>query len=256
MDSIEIKDLTLYKTRQTFWRLDVAPFQILYISCLFAPDFTSKIVCIILVALLQILCFLFGQWFVDFHCFVASIKVDEIAKATHVKVTPNPNKGKKELCAIVHALDENDTHFTWQKRKFIYSPEKKQFRKLDFPVHLTFGDFLSRKGCDEESSKKAMMKWGPNKFEIPMPTFSELYKEQAVAPFFVFQIFCVLLWCLDEYWYYSLFTLFLLLMFEATVVKSRLRNLTALRNMSLPPRTIQVFRGKRWVKLSTGTLHM
>lgn len=96
--------------------------------------------------------------------------------------------------------------------------------------------------------------WIYFRFEIPLPTFGELYKEQAMAPFFVFQVFCVGLWCLDEYWYYSLLTLALLLVFEGTVVKSRLRNLSVLRQMMVTPSDVRVCRAGKWSTVKSSEL--
>ena len=45
---------------------------------------------------------------------------------------------------------------------------------------------------------------------------------------------------MDDYWYYSLFTLFMLLIFEGTVVKFRMKNLQQLREMLRPPTVIAV----------------
>lgn len=61
------------------------------------------------------------------------------------------------------------------------------------------------------------------------------------------QVFCVGLWCLDEYWYYSLFTLFMLFMFESTMAKSRLRTLTELRRVRVDNQIVMVHRGGKYV---------
>ncbi|KAN0050509.1 hypothetical protein ACTA71_003635 [Dictyostelium dimigraforme] len=234
---------------------------------------------------LHFISYLFNHWSIDYKCFVTMKKVDNIKYATHAKVTPGKHMGIKQLCPISRHLhrppssisssstsNSNNTgtisakHLSekefkdlqysieFQKRKLVYNPDKKQFEKIKFHIPLDSEELLNqvRSYETEEQIELATMKYGLNRFDIPIPTFLALYKEQAMAPFFVFQVFCVLLWCLEEYVFYCLFSLFMLLVFEATVVKSRLSNLNSLRNMSSKPTfPIYVYRLNQWKQINT-----
>ncbi|XP_043724441.1 probable manganese-transporting ATPase PDR2 [Telopea speciosissima] len=255
----------LLKKRHWPWRLDVWPFVILYAVWLLtivpSIDFFDAWIVFGGLVILHILVLLFTAWSVDFRCFVQYGKVKDIHHADACKVTPSKFSGSKEIVPLHFRrssagsaslpLDAEEIYFDFRKQRFIFSKERETFRKLPYPAKETFRYYLKSTGHGSEPKVAiATEKWGRNVFEYPQPTFRKLMKEHCMEPFFVFQVFCVGLWCLDEYWYYSLFTLFMLFLFESTMAKSRLKTLTELRRVTVDAQTLMVYRCGRWVELS------
>ena len=154
---------------------------------------------------------------------------------------------------------KKNVSFLFQKRRFLYNDEKNSFKPLTYAIDSDppplLEDFQKSKGITSASElSRIHQHYGDNTFDIPVPTFTELFREHAVAPFFVFQIFCVGLWMLDEYWYYSLFTLFMLVAFESTVVWQRQRTLNEFRGMTIKPYDTWVYRQKKWQQTQSDKL--
>uniref|UniRef100_A0A7I4D7E7 Cation-transporting ATPase n=1 Tax=Physcomitrium patens TaxID=3218 RepID=A0A7I4D7E7_PHYPA len=271
-----VKQVELYKRRSSMWRLDVWPFLGLYgfwaVGIATRLDSTDAGIVLAGTVVLHILAFLFSVWSVDFRCFSQASKVTDIHQADFCKVIPAKFSGSKEVVPLqLRKLvagekrsggrnygvasnlpaDSEEIGFDFRKQHFIYSKELKKFCKLDYPTKDTFRTYMKNTGYGSEAKALAATeKWGKNMFEFPQPTFQKLMKEHCMEPFFVFQVFCVGLWCLDDYWYYSLFTLFMLVLFESTVVKSRIRTLSELRRVRVDTQILMVHRGGKWVKLS------
>lgn len=258
-----VDSVDLLRRRHWAWRLDAWPFAIIYAVWLstIVPslDFLDAAIVFGGIVAIHILVLLFTVWSVDFKCFVQYNKVDDILLADSCKVRPTKFSGSKEvvplhfrkvLAGSSSSVDKEEIFFDFRKQRFIYSREEETFRKLPYPSKETFGYYLKHTGHGSEAKVvSATEKWGRNVFEYPQPTFQKLMKENCMEPFFIFQVFCVGLWCLDEYWYYSLFTLFMLFMFESTMAKSRLKTLTELRRVRVNTQTLMVHRCGRWVKL-------
>ncbi|XP_037794888.1 manganese-transporting ATPase 13A1-like [Penaeus monodon] len=223
--------------------------------------FEAGLIALAGVGCLQILTCLFCHWSVHVRCLFTCRRENDPRLATVAKVVPTPNNGSPELVKVHKTLISKDAPeksiwFIFQKTKYIWdSEERKQFVGLKFPIDHQLRTYTEWRGYQEDTDLAAAEgRYGKNELQMDVPEFMDLFRERATAPFFVFQVFCVGLWCLDEYWYYSLFTLFMLVIFECTLVQQQLRNMSEIRKMGAKPYMIQVYRNKRWRSIMTDQL--
>lgn len=282
-DSVDelVKSVSCYNPRTLVLHGYIGPFVTLYVMLMYSwiTHYSlqeSQEVWFLSVAaavVVQILMYLFCMWSVDVHCFLAYSKVQYPYNARFVKVTPTENNGSTELVPLRHSLpkkrftegnlvssttSEEETESIWfffQKTKYTYNFKTECFEVLKFPLDNPIKTYQEWKGYQTESEISSVERnYGKNIVEMEIPSAGELMKERATAPFFVFQVFCVGLWCLEEFWYYSLFTLFMLIMFEFVLVQQQLRNMSEIRKMSSKPREMLVYRDKKWRPLSSDQL--
>lgn len=207
---------------------------------------------------LQSLFWLMTKWSVNLSTLFTTTPASEVDIAQLIKVIPITNAGAPEICKLLRdtTRGKETTSFLFQKRRFLWYPEEGKFASLSYALDEepkpAIKTFQKSRGLQSKSEiERIQHHYGDNTFDIPVPTFVELFQEHAVAPFFVFQVFCVGLWMLDEYWYYSLFTLFMLVTFESTVVWQRQRTLNEFRGMSIKPYDIWVFRENKWQEITS-----
>lgn len=222
------------------------------------------------------LSFLATRWSNAIRAFVCYRRADSFKAASSVRVVPVKGRGHGEMVKLdsknAPGASEPTYSFIYQRDTYVYTAEHDVFTLIPYPCDSAppLALFQASKGIFTHAPKNGKVPvvagqlppildvlkatYGANECHIPIPKFVELFAEHAVAPFFIFQMFCVALWCLDEYWYYSLFTAFMLIVFECTVVFQRVRTLTEFRTMSITPYPVQTFRDGKWAEVTSSEL--
>lgn len=171
---------------------------------------------------------------------------------THARIVPF--KGSQALIPLEYYPTLGMT-FEYHRRRFVYLPEEQVWSKIRCRTDITIEKLAAYSGFGSQNRVIAgQVKYGPNMFSVRQPQFLDLFKKQILNPFSVFQIFCVLLWAIDDYLVYSFFSLFMVLVFEATVVFQRLKSMNALRGMGNPSRIVYVYRTGSWLQIDTTEL--
>ncbi|KIV85541.1 hypothetical protein, variant 1 [Exophiala sideris] len=111
-----------------------------------------------------------------------------------------------------------------------------------------------REGLDTEERDPRDQVFGKNVIEIKQKTIPELLLDEAFHPFYIFQIASLVLWSMDEYYYYA-FAIFVISVFSitSTVVETR-ATMARLREISRFECDVRVLRNGFWRSALSGDL--
>ena len=256
-----VKNFTFLKKKSLLFRLDLFPFIILHSLSLIVYTATEvsdiiKIVLGVSLLLIQFIVFFSKFWSEVLRSNICFSKMRTIENATYVRVDVTNQKFKMNNRTSISEIETKDnlTIIDFEKEVYYYDKALQTFIKSKYNTARPIREILKSKSLTTEEISSLNKKFGQNIMKIPIPSFFELYKEHMVAPFFVFQLFCILLWVVDDYGVHSAITLTMLCIFEATVVGQRIVNLVTLRKMRVPPHYIFTYRNNTWEKISSSEL--
>ena len=216
------------------------------------PSFSACLYAFLL-ALATALFFLGCHWSVPFRALMYFHPTSSIREGTLLQVTPPRHRGKAAIVPV-RVSSRGLLHFEYQRQVYevrVDDPPRGTVgavRPLLCPTAEPLRTYSAAEGLSSRDVDLASELHGKNSFAIPLPTFGDLYKEQLSSPIAIFQLFCCVLWMLDEYWKYTLFTLFMILCFEGTTAFSRQKNMQTLRGMSNKAFALLVYRDGAWAE--------
>lgn len=198
-------------------------------------------------------------WSISFRALFLFQPSKRVQSGSFVRVTPHANKGKPDICEVHESEVTLNCHFKFQYQNFEFVEAGTEdpdllgdldlpgVRLIQCPTNLPWKTYRDCKGLDTSGKVGlAQDKYGSNIFDLPKPTFMQLFQKQLISPLVIFQLFSAALWVMDTMWKYTCFTLGSILMFEASTVFQRLKSMSTLRGMSTKSFNVFVFRCGKW----------
>jgi len=259
-----VASLTLLNPRSM--RLDIHPFLILHaVAVLYAfsavhdaaANDWQRALAMLLPAVTFIahgILLLATFWSLSFYATIRMAPASSLDTAQFVLVKPvSALESKPALCAL--QKHQSPIRFEAVKQMYMLNSDG-VFERLRYPYeNANLQTLLAAQGVKSHAAAEALREtYQENKVDIPLPEIRDLLVEQFLSPFFVFQTFCVVLWLLDDYWYFALLTLAMLVLFEYITSLNRRRNVQVARSMLRPPHVVYCKRGGQFERISTWEL--
>ncbi|XP_023025264.2 polyamine-transporting ATPase 13A3 isoform X1 [Leptinotarsa decemlineata] len=133
---------------------------------------------------------------------------------------------------------------TCKKLVYVWDEEKNTFTKLaGFDKGINRNELHSFKGQGEEKQALKRITYGPNEITVPVQTISTLIILEALTPFYVFQVFSLIVWLCEKYYYYTIALIIMSVTAISTSVIQTRKNQKNLRGKVNFVDTVTVCRG-------------
>ncbi|CAN6655068.1 vacuolar cation-transporting ATPase Ypk9p [Trichomonascus vanleenenianus] len=179
---------------------------------------------------------------------------DDSAASSNVGGTSEDEHEYVDTDPILHTL----RWFEYRYIKFLYNPTEDIFQTNQDWVDQAWEVLdplpVVRNGIDSGHQEDRHLVFGSNDIEIREKPTTQLLIEEALHPFYVFQVFSIILWFMDDYYFYASCIFFISLISVVNTLVETKQTIRRLREVSKMECEVRVMRNGFWTTVSSTEL--
>ncbi|KAK9235185.1 hypothetical protein V1525DRAFT_282585 [Lipomyces kononenkoae] len=173
--------------------------------------------------------------------------------STVFNIRKDPDKPSSELDSdpLMPVLQ----YFDYRYMRLILHPIEGKFMLNNDWHDVSWTDINSiRNGLESATIEERGLVFGENSIEIEDKTIPQLLVEEVLHPFYIFQLFSMVLWALDEYYYYAACIFVISFISITNTLVETKSNMSRLREISRFVCNVRVLRDGFWLNIPSTSL--
>ena len=196
--------------------------------------------------------YLLCRWLIKFKIWMMYVHVSELRDSTHfllrnwdglLEIVP---KSQGEIYDSHVKEARTRTLFKNRHLNYVLYDEENACSAIEMLIWKPFDQIRQQfsRGLDQEAVGLMQSTYGPCHIDFQVPSYWELFLHEILHPFFIFQGFSVILWCVEHYYYYAVIIGCITLLSAVLNLKEIKSNLIKIRSMAFFTTTVDVYRIK------------
>ncbi|XP_051493464.1 polyamine-transporting ATPase 13A2 isoform X1 [Apus apus] len=153
--------------------------------------------------------------------FTAHVRTETLGEGSSLEHHPGARLEDRRTSIAISVADEEESrdtirlhekeeknllrYYLFEGVRYVWLERRQAFCRVSvLDEGWTCSDLhLSQAGLDQQDHNTRRKIYGPNLIEVPVKSYARLLVEEVLNPFYIFQVFSIVLWVCDAYYYYA-----------------------------------------------------